>query len=222
MPNGPSQTPTARTEVCSVSACRMSPTGLVKLITRASGATVGDDARETEHLRDRSHRHGEAGRPGRLLPQDAVAQGDPLVGGAAAVLPHADRGEHEAGTGERRSRVRLGAHVERTRPTPGTGASPVRTSPRGARRPRRAGPPRSDRGRARVRRGRAARRASAPPFRPVSASSDRNDRVFRSGPQAHCAPLRRCRSALLPSPPAWGTFGSSGHQGKRGGCECAS
>ena len=77
------------------------PAGLVKLMTQASGASRGDPPGDVDGDRDRAQPVGDAARADRLLAEDALVQGDPLVGGAALQAADADRGEDEVGAAQR-------------------------------------------------------------------------------------------------------------------------
>ena len=76
------------------------PAGLVKLMTQASGASAGDAAGDVDGDRDGAQAVGDAARADRLLAEDALVEGHPLVGGAALQPADADRGEDEVGAAE--------------------------------------------------------------------------------------------------------------------------
>ena len=106
------------------------PAGLVKLMTQASGASAATRRAMSIGDRDGAQAVGDAARADRLLPEHALGQGDPLVGGAALQPADADRGEDEVGAAQRLVEVGGDAHLGRV----GRRRRPARRAP--ARSPR--------------------------------------------------------------------------------------
>ncbi len=90
----------------------MRPAGLVKLTNQASGTSASRTLGVIEQDRDGAQGHGEAAGAGRLLAEDAVLEGDTLVGDAVALLPDPDRAEDEGCSLRRRGQIRLGGDGE--------------------------------------------------------------------------------------------------------------
>ena len=73
------------------------PAGLVKLMTQASGASRATRRAMSTATGTVRSPYGDAARADRLLAEDALGQGDPLVVRAALQAADADRGEDEVG-----------------------------------------------------------------------------------------------------------------------------
>ena len=92
------------------------PTGLVKLITHASGACSRDVAGVARDDRNRADGHGEAGRPHRFLRDDPVRQRDRFVVLASGEAADADAGHDEVGSVERGADFLMRSDLRRREP----------------------------------------------------------------------------------------------------------